>query len=504
MIPPASFFASEPMSVSTLNTLADDLLRSGMGTVYVEGEVSNLRRYGSGHRYFSLKDDQSTLACTLFRGNAQNAAHFAEGDLVRVHGRVGIYTARGQYQLIVEHLMQAGAGQWLAAFEALKKKLLAEGLFAPERKRALPRFVRRLGVITSAQGDVRHDIARTLARRFPLLLPFRLYPVSVQGSEAAAQIVNALAQAVQEQVVDVLLLARGGGSLEDFQAFNTEEVARAIARSPIPVVTGIGHETDTTIADYVADLRASTPTAAAEAISPDGETLHQQLQLTEQRLQGILRAAITTREQQLRSFRHRLAVQDPRRVLEQNALRVDDWLERLHRVMQRRRDKEYSLLEQWQQRLHQQSPAKRMDHWIDSLRKIQYRLALQSPERRRVLCQDAVRQLENRLLQQDPTRRFPEKQQQLIMLLGRLQQNLQHRRQQAFTRLGHLQNRLQTLSQESVLRRGFAILRTETGEIVRDAEQVEPGQNLRATVGLGELRLTVISRSSTKPSTPEQ
>lgn len=498
-----SFFVPDSawLSVSALNALADEVLRDGIGMVHVEGEVSNLRRYASGHQYFSLKDSSASISCTLFRGNLRSADTFADGDHVRVGGRVGLYVARGQYQLIVESLRLAGEGRLLAAFEALRKQLLAEGLFAPERKRKLPAFVHRLGVITSPQGDVRHDIERTLARRFPLMLPFRLYPVAVQGAAAVPQIVEALRVAGVEKAVDVLLLARGGGSLEDLWAFNSEEVARAIAACPIPVVTGIGHETDTTIADFVADLRASTPTAAAEAVSPDGRALAQQIQQAQSRLQrrfGNLLEAWTGR---LRNAAHRLDLRHPGRGLEQRTQRLDESSERLSRALLRRLENLEKDLQRLRDRLSLQAPQRRHVHLEMTLRHLEHRLGQCDPQPRMRIASLEMARLEQRLhaaWQRD----FRAAGLEVVRLEQRLHPVWQHDLRSASDRLHYLQARLQGLSPDAALRRGYAILTRESGGLVRSTAGLNPGQRLCGQLADGIVDLDVVAIQTTSTAKP--
>lgn len=457
------------LTVSELNRSADELLREGLGLVGVEGEVSNLRPYASGHQYFSLKDSAASISCTLFRSAARFAAPFKDGDHVQAYGRVGVYAARGQYQLIVERLEAAGEGRLLLAFQALKAQLLAEGLFAPERKRPLPAWVHRLGVITSAQGDVRHDIERTLARRFPLLLPFKLYPVLVQGPGAAAQIVAALEQAGQEAAVDVLILARGGGSLEDLWPFNEEAVARAIVACPVPVVTGIGHETDTTIADFAADLRASTPTAAAEAVSPDASHLRQLLNRYGERLRHQMHQRLHRERQSLLHFRHRLERQSPERRLEQHAQRLDELRLRLDRSAQRvwrERNNRFTVLQQRWQRANPQPLLTRLGQrtqdWQQRLLRV---VGAQWSQRQQRLLQ------QQRLL----TAQLPG--QRLLHLRAHLQQ---------------LEARLLALSPDAVLARGYAILQQPDGRMLRVADPALTGTRLHARLAQGELEVEVV------------
>src|SRR5437763_11109252 len=256
-------------SVSRLNREVRALLERGLGVVWVEGELSNLSQPASGHWYFSLKDRDAQLRCAMFRlKNSQLGFTPSAGQHVLARGRVSLYEPRGEYQLIVEYLEEAGIGALQRQFERLKAKLAAEGLFALERKRSLPRFPRRIGVVTSPSGAAIRDVLHILARRFPPAAVL-VYPTAVQGAAAAPALVAALESASARAECQVLILARGGGSLEDLWAFNDERVARAIGACRLPVVSGVGHEIDFTIADLVADARAPTPSGAAELVVPE-------------------------------------------------------------------------------------------------------------------------------------------------------------------------------------------------------------------------------------------
>ena len=258
------------LTVSQLNRHVRAYLEYEMGEVCVAGEISNLSKPASGHFYFTLKDATAQVRCVFFRNRHASAAGslVQNGQQMIARGKLSLYEARGDYQLIVEQLDEAGQGDLYRQFELLKAKLAALGLFEAGRKKQLPRIPDCIGVITSATGAALHDILTTLGRRFPLI-PVRVYPSDVQGKQAAPQLVKAVLRANQDKRCDVLILARGGGSIEDLWAFNDEHLAYAIANSLIPIVSGVGHETDFTIADFVADLRAATPTAAAESVVPD-------------------------------------------------------------------------------------------------------------------------------------------------------------------------------------------------------------------------------------------
>jgi exodeoxyribonuclease VII large subunit len=323
-------------TVSRLNQDVRALLEGEFPSLWVEGEVSNLSRPSSGHLYFSLKDARAQIRCALF----QNRAFLfrdcpRNGQQVLVRGRVSLYEARGDFQIVVEYVEEAGAGALRRAYDALRLKLEREGLFAPERKRPLPRFPQRIGVIASPTGAAIRDVLTALRRRCPSL-PVLLYPAPVQGDGAAERIARAIRLASERRDCDVLLLARGGGSLEDLQAFNEESVARAIFACPIPLVTGIGHETDVTIADFAADLRAATPTAAAELASPDRLEWLRQVHLLAERLERAARNDLNCRRQRLDELTRRLARLQPRRRLQNDAQRLDELDQRLRQAMRQR------------------------------------------------------------------------------------------------------------------------------------------------------------------------
>src|SRR4249919_2657771 len=287
------------LSPVQLNTLARELLEGAFAQVWVEGEISNFARPASGHLYFTLKDEHAQVRCAMFRMKA-SAVRFTprNGMKVLVRGKLTLYEARGEFQLVLEHMEEAGEGALRRAFEELKARLAAEGLFEAARKRPLPRFARRLGLITSARGAAVRDVLTVLSRRWPLLA-VEVLPVAVQGTGAAQEIRAMLERAGASGRYDVLLLTRGGGSLEDLWSFNDEALARAIVASPVPVVSAVGHEIDFSLADFAADLRAPTPSAAAELLVPDQaellarlDTLHARLHnLEAQRLRAAMQRA---------------------------------------------------------------------------------------------------------------------------------------------------------------------------------------------------------------------
>jgi len=323
-------------SVSRLNREVRALLESGLGCLWVRGEISNLSRPASGHWYFSLKDRDAQLRCAMFRQRNQSIRFTPrEGQLVLAFGRVSLYEPRGDYQLLVELIEEAGLGALQRAFEELKTRLAAEGLFASERKRALPSAPRRIGIITSPSGAAIRDILHVLKRRFPAA-DVLIYPSQVQGAAAVTELIAALQLAAARAECDVLILARGGGTLEDLWCFNDERLARAMLRCPIPIVTGIGHEVDFTIADFVADLRAPTPSAAAQLVAPDGSAWLQLLERLAARFAAGVRRTLRSEQRQLEVLERRLQQAHPGARLQQHSQRLDEFEARMDRALRAR------------------------------------------------------------------------------------------------------------------------------------------------------------------------
>ena len=308
---PLDFDAPRPITVSELNRQARTLLERGIGKVWVEGEVSNLARPASGHLYFSLKDESAQIRCAWFRQRQRDQVRdLANGDQMLAFGRVSLYEPRGDYQLIVEQLEPAGEGELRRRFEKLKRKLDAEGLFDEAAKRPTPTLPRRIGVVTSPSGAAIRDILTVLRRRFPAI-PVIIYPAAVQGDAAVGELIAALRAAARRDEGDVLIFGRGGGSLEDLWAFNEEAVARAIRRSPIPVISAVGHEVDVTIADLVADQRAPTPSGAAEMAVPEQAEWVRAVARATARMTSLLRRAFDDQSQTLDWLSRRLSVASP-------------------------------------------------------------------------------------------------------------------------------------------------------------------------------------------------
>ncbi|WP_421863973.1 exodeoxyribonuclease VII large subunit [Marinobacter adhaerens] len=442
------------LSVSELNHQARHLLESSFMQVWVEGELSGFSRPSSGHWYFSLKDRKCQVRCAMFRGmNQRIRTPPKEGDQVRIRGKVTLYENRGDFQIIVEHVEPAGLGALQQAFEELKRKLLAEGLFEQASKKPLPSLPRHIGVVTSPTGAAIHDILTVLARRCPAI-PVTLYPTAVQGKAATADIVRAIEAAQNHGVADVLIIGRGGGSLEDLWCFNEEAVARAIAACRIPTVSAVGHEVDVTIADFVADLRAPTPSAAAEKISPDQSDWLKQLRDREFRLSNAMGLALKRLGTQLGHLSARL--RDPRRELLEKAQRMDELEMRLRKAIRQRLT----------------TVGVRNDH-------LRQRLVMQSPHRQLSDSQDALRRVSERLV-------------------SVMQQDLKQRRDN----LEHAAQTLNVVSPLATLGRGYSIVRDNNGNILRDASNVNPGDTISARVARGEMTAKVTSVKSAEETGP--
>jgi len=347
-------------TVGRLNREARSLLESGLGRLWVEGEISNLARPPSGHLYFTLKDARAQVSCALFRNRATRLnAEIENGTQVLIQADVSLYEARGNFQLIVSHLEEAGDGALRRAFEQLKQRLLAEGLFEVAHKRPLPAWPRCIGVVTSPSGAAIRDVLTVLKRRFPAI-PVIIYPTLVQGEGAAGHIVQALQMAQQRAECDVLLLTRGGGSLEDLWPFNEESVARAVYACSLPVVSAVGHEIDTVITDYVADQRAATPSAAAELLSPDQHQLAERLAQRQQQLAGRFSLILRQRRERLNWLSGRIRQCHPGRRLQQQAQHLDELQQHLIRAWSQVHTRCRTHLDAARARLHQQNPRQRL------------------------------------------------------------------------------------------------------------------------------------------------
>lgn len=380
-------------TISALNFEVKTMLSEGIGSLWIEGEVSNFACPASGHWYFTLKDDRAQCRAAMFKGRNNRVGFLPKnGQHVLIRAQVTLYEARGEYQLVVEHLEDAGVGELMRRYEMLKAKLDQEGLFSSELKRAIPAQPRKIGIVTSATGAAIRDVLSVLKRRAPHI-PVLLFPTVVQGEQAAEKILRAMQRAKDNADCDVLLLVRGGGSLEDMWCFNDEALAREIADFPIPVVTGIGHEIDFTIADFVADVRAPTPSVAAETVSPDR---YEMMQTVDEFLRRIARQAsqqITRAAEQLTSQIKRLHLQQPQRQFQMLHTRFNYAVDRLLQTQQNRINNEKHRLQLFQSVISQSSPLIGIRQKRDTLKlltnrnstamnqqllKARHRLALQS------------------------------------------------------------------------------------------------------------------------------
>lgn len=441
--------ADNILTPTQLNALARSLLEDAFPVVLVEGELGNLSRPASGHLYFTLKDARAQVRCALFKPKSTWLKFQPrEGLKVLARGRLTLYEARGDYQLILDSLEEAGEGALRRAFEELKAKLQAEGLFDDARKRPLPGYARRLGVITSPSGAAVRDVLSVLARRFPLL-DVEILPVPVQGEAAAAQIARMLSRADASGRYDVLLLTRGGGSLEDLWAFNDEALARVIAAAGFPVVSAVGHETDFSLADFAADLRAPTPSAAAELLVPDRGDLAARLRGLQQRLQTL----------HLHRLRNAMQRAD-RAALRLNALQPRA---RLQALAVRQRHAAQRLAGAWRSQHSQRSA--RLRHAAAVLRAMQ------------------------------PRRRLAALHERLDMLHPRPQAAVARLLQREALRLRGLARSLEAVSPLATVARGYAILQHGDGRVVRSIGDADTGDRLDARLSDGSLRVRVTARN---------
>lgn len=458
---------ADAITVSTLNQRARQLLEGEFNRLWIEGEISSLSQPRSGHSYFTLKDDKAQVRCAFFRQHAHKvSAPLREGQQVRVHAQVSLFEPRGDYQLIVEAVKEAGRGALLAALEQLKEKLTSEGIFANQRD--IPYPPQQLAVITSPTGAAFQDILSVVNARWPWL-SITLIPVQVQGTQAAGQMVQALELANRVGRYDAILITRGGGSFEDLWCFNDEQLARAIHASAIPVISAVGHETDTTVSDFAADSRAPTPSAAAERLTPDRRDYRRRLAQLAHRLLNAQRAKLDRYQQQVDYLTARL--RHPKNQLEQQRLRLDSLMLRLHRAQERRLKQERRVVDQWFQRLTRQSPIRLLRTQQETLTQLYHRL-LDTPE--------AILLRERRTLAQ---------------LDERLTRAEQVSLREASTQLGNLIQRLDIASPLSTLKRGYAVLENEHHRIIRNAEEVEIGESINARLGRGRLRLEVTEKN---------
>ncbi|MBP2167881.1 exodeoxyribonuclease VII large subunit [Erwinia toletana] len=431
--------AANIFTVSRLNTTVRKLLEMEMGQIWLSAEISNFSQPSSGHWYFTLKDETAQVRCAMFRNSNRRVTFRPQnGQQVLVRATITLYEPRGDYQLIAESMQPAGDGLLQQQFEQMKQRLAAEGLFDQQFKQPLPDPARQVGVITSATGAALHDVLRVLHRRDPSL-PVVIYPTLVQGVDAPASIVRAIELANLRDECDVLIVGRGGGSLEDLWSFNDERVARAIFASRIPVVSAVGHETDVTIADFVADLRAPTPSAAAELVSRNQIELLRQLQSQQQRMEMAMDYYLAQKQRSFSKLHHRL---------------------------------------------QQQHPQLRLARQQTSLFKLQRRLddAIQFRLRQATRLQERT---EQRLMAYQPQGRIHRAQQQLQQWHYRLQQGMQAQLNRDKQRFGNLAAQLEGVSPLATLARGFSVTTAADGKVVKKTRQLQPGDTLKTRLDDG-------------------
>ncbi len=434
--------SQQRFTVSGLNQHVKYLLEADIGRVTVVGEISNFKHHSSGHMYFSLKDERAELSASCFR-NVNQRLNFSpqNGLLVEATGLVTLYPARGQFQIVIQSMKPAGDGLLQQRFEALKAKLLQEGLFDSARKQALPPQPKRIGIITSPTGAVIRDIRSVLKRRAPWV-ELIIYPCAVQGEQAKHELAHSLEVANLRHECDLLIIARGGGSLEDLWPFNEEIVARAIAQSQLPVISAVGHQTDVTIADFVADMRAATPSEAAEKAAPDAELLRTKLNQQQRRLQFSCQQTLNRCKQQLNA--------------EQRRLRSPQ-----------------SLIADAQQKLDQKT------NQLE--RQLKHELALKRSQ---------IQQLHTAINSQSPFRQLKQAQQQLNQQQQQLERSMLWRHQQAQQRVERLNERLNLVNPKRILTSGYSITLDESGRPIKASSEVSSGSRLKTLLADGEVNST--------------
>ncbi|MCP4274948.1 MAG: exodeoxyribonuclease VII large subunit [Gammaproteobacteria bacterium] len=446
---------TDVFTVSRLNREARRLLEGGLPNLWVSGEISNLARPGSGHIYFTLKDDKAQVSCAMFRGNNRKLNfHPEDGSLVLLQARVSIYEARGNYQLIVEHMEDGGEGLLRRKFEDLKARLSKAGLFDVQHKQNLPKLPGRIGIITSPTGAAIRDILHILKRRFPTA-DIIIYPTRVQGDGANDEIIHALQVAINRNECDVLIIARGGGSLEDLWSFNEENVARAIYDCPLPIISGVGHEIDFTITDLVADVRAPTPSGAAELVTPDKDELLRTFTAIDRRAELSLRRLWAAQSEQHKQLSSRLNRIHPGAVLGQLQQRSDELIRRLTTSTQEHLETQQAEYQQLTMRLRNAVPAEKLARL---------------------------------------TERLNAKQQQLTSVM-------RHILNAVSSRAAITAGSLNAVSPLATLERGYAIVWSSTsGKLLNNAGNLKPGDRIKTQLAKGQFEATVEKTIPEKPT----
>jgi exodeoxyribonuclease VII large subunit len=437
------------LSVTELTRHVRDILESRLGEVWVEGEISNYRKQSSGHHYFTLKDDRAQLACVMFARaySARSGLILKDGMQVQTFGRLTVYEARGQYQLVVELVQTRGQGLLQAKFEALKRKLQAEGLFDPEHKKPLPSFPRRLALVTSRSGAALQDMLNILQRRSPWLR-ILICPVRVQGEGAAGEIADMIRYLDRHRVslaVDVIIVARGGGSLEDIWEFNEEVLARTIYGCDLPIISAVGHEIDFTIADFVADLRAPTPSAAAELVAPSQEFLENSLTAKQAALVRLAKQAVEVGVLRLNRLKEARGLRDPSTLIQDRQQKVDQIEARLLQLLR------------WTVEHHRTH----------------------------------TNRLASLLQAYQPAQVVVRRRAEVGGIQARLENAAKYQLERAKQELVSLERSIALLGPEQTLRRGYSITRKMNGEILQRSEDVKPGDEILTRLAEGEVRSRV-------------
>ncbi|CDG21132.1 Exodeoxyribonuclease 7 large subunit [Xenorhabdus poinarii G6] len=439
-------------SVSRLNQTVRQLLELEMGRIWLSAEMSNFSQPSSGHWYFTLKDERAQIRAAMFRNHNLRATFRPQnGQQVLVRAQITLYEPRGDYQLIVEHIQPAGEGLLQQQFELLKQKLATKGFFEQIHKKPLPSPAKRLGIITSVSGAALHDILNILKRRDPSL-PIVIYPSAVQGDEAPLQIIRAIELANARQECDVLIVGRGGGSLEDLWSFNDEHVAQAIFHSQIPIVSAVGHETDVTIADFVADLRAPTPSAAAELVSRNQIELLRQIQSLQQRLEMAMDYFFAQKQRASNVLHHRLQQQSPDLRLARQQHHLAELRQKLVDRLLRRLKQSLISYEKLNQRLLQTHPGREIQHYRQAIQQFDFRL------------QQAI------------------------------ERHLSHNREKFAVSC----SRMEAVSPLATLSRGYSISETSDGKLLKQVKQVKAGESVKTRLQDGwiESQVTQITKTS--------
>jgi exodeoxyribonuclease VII large subunit len=442
------------LSVTELTRHVRDILESRLGEVWVEGEISNYRKQSSGHHYFTLKDDRAQLACVMFARaySARSGLILEDGMQVQTFGRLTVYEARGQYQLVVELVQTRGQGLLQAKFEALKRKLQAEGLFDPEHKKPLPSFPRRVALVTSPSGAALQDMLNILQRRSPWLR-ILICPVRVQGEGAAGEIADMIRYLDRRRVslaVDVIIVARGGGSLEDIWEFNEEVLARTVYGCDLPIISAVGHEIDFTIADFVADLRAPTPSAAAELVAPSQEFLRNSLAAKETTLVRLANQAVEVGGLRLNRLKEARGLRDPRTLIHDRQQKVDQIEGRLLQLLR------------WTVE-HHRTHTNRLASLLQAYR---------------------------------PAQMVVRRRAEVAGVQARLENAAKYQLERAKQRLVSLERSIALLGPEQTLRRGYSITRKTNGEILQRSEDVKPGEEILTRLAEGEVKSRVETSGS--------